>query len=436
MLKALGGPVVPESWRGALPITYHAGPGPTKVRLKLRFDWSIKTIYNVIARINGAEYPDEWIIYGNHHDAWVNGAEDPTSGMVTVMEAGRAIGEMVRQGWKPRRTIILCAWDGEEPALIGSTEWAETHAEELKHKAVVYLNSDSTGKGWLSAGGSHSLERFVNEVAKDVAQPGSDKSIWEAVRDRRLQQAQTDAERERIKGRADLTINALGSGSDYTPFIQHLGIASLDIRIGGQSGGGIYHSVYDTFNWYTRFSDGTFEYSRALAQMNASVVARLADANVLPFEFGNLAETLKRYVEEIEALAKRGAPPQPIDFAELKSAVGAVAENARRYEVALGKAQSEGFARVKDIKSLNRLLYTSERRLTSNEGLPRRPWFKHQVYAPGFYTGYGVKTMPGVREAIEQNQWNEVAPQMKKIAGALQSLAAQIDMATRMLEGQ
>jgi N-acetylated-alpha-linked acidic dipeptidase len=433
LLKALGGAVAPEAWRGALPITYHIGPGATKVHLKLTFDWSLKTLYNVIARIDGSQFPDEWIIYGNHHDGWVNGAEDPTSGMVTVMEAGRAMGEMIKQGWKPKRTIILCAWDGEEQGLLGSTEWVETHAEELKQKAVIYLNSDSTGKGWLGAGGSHTLERFVNEVAKDVAQPGADKSLWEAMRERRLEQAQTEAEKNRIRERKDQPISALGSGSDYTPFIQHLGIASLNTGMGGDGGGGIYHSIYDTFSWYTRFSDGTFEHGRALAQLNASIVARMADADVLPFEFGNLAETVNSYVEELERLARQSS--QPIDFADLKSSVRSLSESARRYEDSLGKAQAAGFAQVKDIKALNRLLYTSERKLTSEEGLPRRAWFKHQIYAPGFYTGYGVKTLPGVREAIEQKQWSEVAPQMKKVIRVMQSLAAQIDSATQMLEG-
>ncbi len=436
LLKSLGGPVAPEPWRGALPITYHVGPGAARVRLKLKFDWSLKTLYNVIARINGSQYPDEWIVYGNHHDAWVNGAEDPTSGMVTVMEAGRAMGEMVKQGWRPKRTIILCAWDGEEQGLLGSTEWVETHAEELKQKAVVYLNSDSTGKGWMNAGGSHTLEAFVNEVSKAIPQPGANKSLWEALRDRRLEQASNEAEKRAIRERADQPIGALGSGSDYTPFIQHLGIASLNTGMGGEGGGGIYHSVYDTFAWYTRFSDGTFEYGRALAQFNSSIVARLADADVLPFGFTNFAETVGRYADEVERLSRQSSPPQPIDFAELRSAVQSLGESARRYEEALAKAQTSGFAQVKDFRSLNRALYTSERKMTSEEGLPRRPWFKHQIYAPGFYTGYGVKTLPGIREAIEQKQWSEVGQQMKKVVDTLRGLASHIDSATRMLEGQ
>src|SRR5262249_32769146 len=257
-----------ESWRGALPITYHVGAGPARVHLKLAFDWSMKTLYDVIAKIEGSQYADEWVIYGNHHDAWVNGAEDPTSGMVTVMEAGRALGELLKQGWKRKRTIILCAWDGEEEGLLGSTEWVETHAEELKQKAVAYLNSDSTGKGWLGAAGSHSLERFLNEVARDIAQPKSDQSALQALRQRRMTQRRTDEDKKEIRERADLRISALGSGSDYTPFLQHLGIAAMNTGFGGDGGGGVYHSVYDSIYWYTKFSDSTFEYGRALAQTN------------------------------------------------------------------------------------------------------------------------------------------------------------------------
>ncbi|MEN3335806.1 MAG: N-acetylated-alpha-linked acidic dipeptidase [Blastocatellia bacterium] len=436
LLKALTGPVAPESWRGALPITYHLGAGPARVHLKLAFDWSIKTLYDVIARIEGSEYPDEWVIYGNHHDAWVNGAEDPTSGMVTVMEAGRAFGELLKQGWKPKRTIILCAWDGEEPALLGSTEWVETHADELQQKAVAYLNSDSTGKGTLGAGGSHSLERFFNEVARDIPQPKTDQSALQAMRLNRMTQARSEEDKKEIRERADLRIGALGSGSDFTPFLQHLGIASMNTGIGGEGGGGIYHSIYDSIYWYTKFSDGTFEYGRALSQANGTIVMRLADADVLPFEFTNLAETFGRYVDEIDKLAKKSMPPKAIDLTKLSAAVRALTDSARRYEEALTKATAKGFQNVKQVKALNQLLYQSERRLTSEQGLPRRPWFKHQIYAPGFYTGYGVKTIPGVREAIEQKQWSDVEPQTKNAAAALQALTAQIDAATRLLEGK
>ena len=431
MLRELTGPVAPDSWRGALPITYHVGAGPARVRLKLAFDWSIKPLYNVIARIEGSTYPDEWVIAGNHHDAWVNGAQDPTSGMVTVLETGRALGELVRQGWRPKRTIVLCAWDGEEQGLLGSTEWVETHGEELRQKAVAYLNSDSTGKGVLNVGGSHSLERFINEVARDVQQPGSSKSVLSAMKERRVEQARTDEDKKELNERTDLRIGALGSGSDYTPFLQHLGVASLNTGFGGDGGGGVYHSVYDSFVWYSKFGDPTFEHGRALSQVNGTIVMRLANADVLPFEFTNVAETIGRYVEEIDKLTMKGKRRRDIDLSPLKSAVKLLAEGARRYEEALVRAGAKGF---KETKALNQLLYQSERKLTSEHGLPRRPWFRHQIYAPGFYTGYGVKTIPGVREAIEEKLWDEVGAEIKKASGTIQALTSQIEAATRMLE--
>jgi len=269
MLREMTGPVAPESWRGALPITYHVGSGPARVHLKVSFDWSIKTLYDVVARIEGSTYPDEWVIFGNHHDGWVNGADDPTSGQVALMETGRSLGELLKQGWRPKRTLILCAWDGEEEGLLGSTEWVETHADELKQKAVAYLNSDSTSKGRLNVGGSHSLERFINEVARDVQQPGGNKSVWDAMKERRVDQARTDEDKKELNERADLRIGALGSGSDYTPFLQHLGIAAMNTGFGGDGGGGVYHSIYDSFAWYTRFGDPTFE-DRKSTRLNSS----------------------------------------------------------------------------------------------------------------------------------------------------------------------
>jgi N-acetylated-alpha-linked acidic dipeptidase len=436
MLRELTGPVAPESWRGALPITYHIGAGPARVRLKLSFEWSIKPLYNVIARIEGSTYPDEWVIAGNHHDAWVNGAEDPTSGMVTVLETGRAFGEMLKQGWRPKRTIILCAWDGEEQGLLGSTEWVETHETELKQKAVAYLNSDSTSKGRLNVGGSHSLERFINEVARDVQQPATLKSVWTTIKEYRIEQARTDEDKKELNERTDLRIGALGSGSDYTPFLQHLGIASMNTGFGGEGGGGIYHSVYDSFAWYSKFGDPTFEHGRALSQLNGTIMMRLANADVLPFEFGNLADTIARYVEEISKLTMKGKRQRDIDLSPLNTAVKSLAEAARRYEGAIGRAGTNGFKQVRQTKELNQLLFQSERKLTSEQGLPRRPWFRHQIYAPGFYTGYGVKTIPGVREAIEQKQWDELDAGIKNANSAIQALTAQVEAASRMLEGK
>lgn len=427
LLKSLSGQVVPESWRGALPITYHVGPGPATVRLKVVSDWSIHTLYNVVARIPGSVYPDEWIIRGNHHDAWVNGADDPVSGMAVVLEEARAFGELLKQGWRPKRTIVFCAWDGEEPGLLGSTEWAEQHAEELKQKAVVYINSDSTGKGFFNASGSHTLERFINDVARAVNDPKGRGSILEAARSRRSRQGRDDGERR------DMRIGALGSGSDYTAFLDHLGVASLNLGFGGESGGGIYHSVYDSFAWYTRFSDTTFECSRTLAQAAGTAIMRLADARILPFEFTNFAETVSGYVDEIAKMSTQSM--KEADISPLRKSAARLRQAADDYDRALRSIANIGDLPA-DAKALNTLLYQSERKLLSDAGLPRREWFKHQIYAPGFYTGYGVKTLPGAREAIEQKNWAEAAEQIKVISRTLDAMSSQIEAAARKLQGQ
>jgi N-acetylated-alpha-linked acidic dipeptidase len=431
LIKSLGGQLVPESWRGSLPLTYHTGPGPATVRLKVMSDWNIRTIYNVIARIEGSVYPDEWIIRGNHHDAWVNGADDPVSGMAAVLEEARSFGELLKQGWRPKRTIIFCAWDGEEPGLLGSTEWVEQHAVELKQKAVAYINTDSTSKGWFNASGSHTLEKFINDAMRSVKDPKGRGSLWDASQARRVESARTEEEKQVVRNRADLRIGALGSGSDYTAFLDHLGIASLNIGFGGDAGGGIYHSIYDSFNWYTKFSDTTFEFGRTLVQAAGTLTIRLADSQILPFEFANFAETVSDYLDEIAKLSRQG-----VDLAPLRQSVEKLKRVSDDYDRALRSfAQNAVFAaeRPPGLKELNKLLYQSERKLLSEAGLPRREWFKHQIYAPGFYTGYGVKTLPGVREAIEQKNWTEALEQVKVVSRTIDSFSAQIEAAARKL---
>lgn len=416
LLRNLGGQVVPENWRGALPITYHMGGDEgAKVRLKVISDWSLHTLYNVVASIEGSAYPDEWIIRGNHHDAWVNGADDPISGMATVLEEARVFGELMKQGWRPKRTIIFCAWDGEEPGLLGSTEWVEQHAEELTQKAVAYINSDSTSKGTFGVSGSHTLERFINDVSRSVSDPKGKGSLWDVMKTRRSEQ---------VGIRADLRIGALGSGSDYTAFLDHLGIASLNVGFGGEGGGGIYHSIYDSFAWYTRFSDATFEYGRTLVQAAGTATMRLADAQVLPFEFTNFAETVEGYLDDVAKL-----PKPNVDLMPLRKSVEKLRQASDNYDRALNAIVRTGTLPVK-LKELNRLLYQSERKLLSSAGLPRREWFKHQIYAPGFYTGYGVKTLPGVREALEQKNWAEASEQVKVISITLDAMSSQIEAAT------
>jgi N-acetylated-alpha-linked acidic dipeptidase len=468
LLAALGGRVAPLEWRGGLGITYHIGPGPAKVHLHVTSDWSLKTLYDVTARIPGATAPDEWVIRGNHHDAWVNGAEDPLSGQVPLLEEARAYGQLLKQGWRPRRTIIYAAWDGEEPALLGSTEWVETHADELATKAVAYLNSDTNDRGYLFMQGSHSLENFINDVARDIEDPETKLSIWKRDQQHGIADARTAEERQELRQRTDLRIEALGSGSDYTPFLQHLGVASLNLGYGGETGGGIYHSIYDDFKWYTTFSDTSFVYGRALAQTVGTAVMRLADAEVVPYQFTGLAETVGRYAKEVAKLLKdtqdtirernrelddglfaattdprepsvppaRQDLPPFLNFAPLDNAVDLLTRAADRYERAFGRAQANGGTALArpEARAVNATLIQSERALASTTGLPRRPWYRHAVYAPGFYTGYGVKTLPGVREAIEQKNWPEAEQQIVVVGKALQAAADVVTRAADQME--
>jgi N-acetylated-alpha-linked acidic dipeptidase len=468
LLAALKGPVAPEGWRGALAITYRIGPGPAKVHLKVKANWDLKTIYNVIVKIPGSSYPDEWVVRGNHHDAWVNGAEDPVAAMAPEMEEARALGELLKQGWKPKRTVIYCSWDGEEEGLLGSTEWAEAHADELRQHAVAYINTDANGRGYLFAGGSHTLEKFLNGVARDITDPEKKISVWKRQQLQRIAEAESPEDREEARNRPDLRIRALGSGSDYTAFLDHLGVASLNLGYGGEDEGGIYHSIYDDFYWYTHFSDTDFAYGRALAQTVGTAVMRLADAELLPFDFTNFADTLSKYVQDLKKLLKtrqdeirernrqieegvftatadpkktsvpppREEVPPYLNFAPLDNALEALTRSAGHYQKACAKAQEKGggaLARA-SLGGVNAKLIESERKLTSSEGLPNRPWFKHQIYAPGAYTGYGVKTIPGVREAIEQKQWQEAEAQIVRVGNILSAEAALIDSAAAELE--
>jgi N-acetylated-alpha-linked acidic dipeptidase len=467
-LSALGGPVAPASWQGALGITYHVGPGPAKAHLKVAFNWNLKPIRDVIARIPGAVYPDEWVIRGNHQDAWVNGSEDPVSGTSPLMEEARTFSELLKQGWKPKRTIIYCAWDGEEPALLGSTEWVEEHADELTKHAAIYINSDSNGRGYLFAGGSHTLQKFIDGVAEDVNDPEKNMPVERRLRLREIRMAKTAQQRRELRSGADLKISALGSGSDYSPFIDHIGIASLNLGYGGEDGGGIYHSIYDDFYWYTHFGDPTFVYGRALAQTAGTAVMRFADADLLPYDFRDFTSTVSDYLDQVENLlknmqaqtreqneeihegvfsattdpTKKFVPPaiEPVpphlNFAPLENAVDALQRSSRRYQTAVKEAEQNGgeaLARAQ-LRDVNELLIESERKLTDPAGLPGRPWYKHEIYAPGLYTGYGVKTLPAVREAIEQKQWTEAGTQIQIVAKVLDGEASLIDSAASELE--
>ena len=463
LLAALGGPVAPGNWRGGLPLTYHLGPGPAQVHLEVAFNWDLEPAYNVIARLEGRERADQWVLRGNHHDAWVNGAADPISGLVALMAEAKAIGALARTGWRPRRTIVFAAWDAEEPGLIGSTEWGEHHADELRERAVAYINTDGNGRGFLNMSGSHTLQRFINEVARDVTDPQTGVSVFDRRHARRLANGATDD----LAATEDHRINALGSGSDYTPFLQHLGIASLNLGFGGESGGGSYHSIFDSFDHYTRFIDPTFEYGIALAQTAGRAVLRLADAELLPWDFTAFEATVTRYADEVIALTdemreeterqnrllrdgrfelaadptKTYAPPDAEDpvphlnFAPVRNALVGLAASARAHDVARrALVAADDRLSTDQAREVDRILFRTERAMTHPDGLPGRSWFVHQIYAPGFYTGYGVKTLPGVREAIEERAWEEAQRQIARLADTLRQVASEVDRATQFLE--
>jgi len=469
LLAALAGPMAPEEWRGSLPIPYHVGPGPAQVHLKVAFNWDIKPVYDVIAKIPGSVEPDEWIIRGNHHDAWVNGAEDPISAQVSLLEEARGLSLLLKQGWKPRRTIIYCAWDGEEPMLLGSTEWVETHADELREHAAVYINTDGNDRGILNMNGSHSLEQFINGVAREIEDPETKMTVWQRAQLTAIAGARSADDRKEIRQRPDLRIGALGSGTDFTAFIDHIGVATLDLSYAGEDEEGIYHSIYDDFYWYTHFSDTDFVYGRALAQTVGTSVMRLADAQALPFDFTDFADTVGMYTKELQKLlsdkqdeirernqeieegmfkatfdprrptvvpVKEAIPPH-LNFAPLQNALDSLTRSATHYQQSLSAIQPnlDHEKLASPLRVLNRELIETERKLTNVDGLPRRSWYKHLLYAPGVYSGYGVKTVPGVREGIEQKRYGEAELEIVRVSKALEDESSQIELAARQLDG-
>ena len=441
----------------------------------MQSDWSLKPIYDVIARIPGSELPDEWVVRGNHHDGWVFGAWDPLSGNSALMAEAKAIGALLKTGWRPRRTLVYASWDGEEPGLLGSTEWVETHAQELKRHAVVYVNSDTNARGFLQANGSHSLQRLVNEVSAGIRDPETDASVQARLRAKlRVDAFQTLAADEQVKrlgqaaaSAADVPIGALGSGSDFTPFLQHLGIATLDLSYEGEADNeGVYHSIYDSFDHFVRFGDPGFVYGIAEAQTVGHLILRVADADVLPLQFSDAAEAFDGYVHELHKLAYdegehaqtleelrrahafelASDPTRPVgppaseaevpylNLAPLDDAMARLKRSARAYDQALADADAKGVALdAAQRGQLDTVLQGVEQALTSDGGLPGRPWYKHLIYAPGLYTGYGAKTIPGVREAIEQRRWGETAQYIGITARAIENYCDRLDAATALL---
>ena len=460
LLRALGGPVAPSAWRGALPFTYHVGPGPATVRVHLEFDWNLEPAYNVIARMEGSEFPDEWVMRGNHRDGWAMGAGDPISGHVAMMEEARAVGVLAQGGQRPKRTIVYASWDAEEPGLLGSTEWAEHHADELREKAVAYINTDGNGRGFLRMGGSHTLERLVNQVAHEIEDPQTGVTVWERAPAQRAVSGDEEA-----TTRTDLRISPIGSGSDYTPFLQHLGIATLNISYGGENGGGSYHSQFDSFEHYTRFGDPDFSYGVTLAKTTGRLTLRLANADVLPMRFENFSDNVGLYAVEVMELledtrastdrrnqlvalnaydlasdpTKTYVPPSAEDevpflnFAPVQNAGRRLEASSKALDVEMQRVMRTG-ATAAEAQALNRVLKTTERLMTNDEGLPRRPWYRHQIYAPGFHTGYGVKTLPGIREAIELRNWDEATEHIGLVADMLDRVSEALEQATRILK--
>ncbi|HKI94578.1 MAG TPA: transferrin receptor-like dimerization domain-containing protein [Gemmatimonadales bacterium] len=424
-LRHLTGPVAPESWRGALPITYHIGPGGSVAHLALKFDWKSRPLYDVIARVPGARSGDQWILYGNHHDAWVNGAEDPLSGQVALDETARAVGALLKTGWRPDRTLIFAAWDGEEWGLLGSTEWAEDHQAELRQKLVAYLNSDTNNRGWLRVAGSHALEVFFEQVARDIRDPKTGKSVLDAA---------LAHDKDSV-----FTIGALGSGSDYTAFLDFLGVASANAAYGGATHSGIYHSIYDSYDFYTRFLDTNFVYGVAESQTTATALLRLADAPVLPFDFTHPARRYKAYADEIAKEAAKNPKLEGLDLSRLMAALDRLERAAAHFDTVYAGVDSLSAERVQrrwgDLERANETIYQTERALTSDAGLPHRPWFHHLIYAPGYYTGYGVKTMPGLREAVEDVPDLATAQREgMRVARAIDRYADQINLASAELQ--
>jgi len=469
-LASLDGPVAPASWRGALPITYHVGPGGGRAHLAIRSDWSRKPLYDVIAVMKGSRWPDQWVIRGNHRDGWVFGAQDPLAGQTALMEEAKSIGALARAGWRPKRTLVYASWDGEEPGLLGSTEWAETHAAELQAKAVLYVNSDSNDRGFLNVDASYSTRRLVDEAGGDVADPETGAS----VRDRAMAVLQVNAlalnAQETLKARArtaagggDMPVGDLGSGSDYTVFVQHLGVATINLGYGGEGESrGVYHSAYDTFEHYQRFGDPGFVYGVVLAKTGGRLVLRTAEAELLPFQFTDLAVRVAEEVGEVKkllvaereksitvdrliaqkAFALASDPTRPwgpldfeipvpvLDFTALDAATARLAASAAAYDQAAAGAPSASPERLGEA---NAILQGAEQALTDARGLPGRPWYRHLIYAPGVLTGYGAKTLPGVREAIEGRRWPEAGEFIARTAEVLNALGKRLDAATKLL---
>lgn len=418
LLQALEGKNVPSGWQGGLPFAYHTGPGPAVVHVKTEMDFQVRPIWNVIGRIDGAVEPDRWVILGNHRDAWVFGAVDPSSGSSVMLEVARGLGELLKRGWRPRRTVILASWDGEEFGLLGSTEWVEHHAQMLRAQAVAYLNVDSAVSGQrFGASATPSLAGLIRHVTRDVVDPASGKSVYESWRQRpRVREGRPEDQTD-----SEPRVGRLGSGSDYTPFLQHLGIAAVDMGFGGDYG--VYHSIYDSFHWMEKFGDPTFAYHRTAAQVWGLIALRLAEAEVLPFDYTEYAKQLHNYVQEIEARLDK--PRDTLDLTPLRQAIALFNAAALLAQAETERARNTS-ATAKDRRDLNDRLMLTERAFIDPDGLPRRPWYKHVIYAPGLYAGYAADILPGLARAIKDQNWEAARAHIQHLSRIIERAATHL----------
>jgi N-acetylated-alpha-linked acidic dipeptidase len=414
ILQALKGPSVPQGWQGALPFRYHlgqvGGSGGVKVHLVSEQDYERRTIWDVIGKVKGTEYPDDWVVAGNHRDAWVYGAVDPNSGTAAMLEAVHGIGALLREGWRPKRTMVFASWDAEEEGLIGSTEWVEQHVKALEN-AVIYINVDVAVSGpEFSASAVPSLKQFVREVTRAVPSPlgGTVYEQWLSshaeVNEHRMSNAAQDGE---------VRVGDLGSGSDYTPFLQHAGVPSTDIGSGGPYG--VYHSVFDNYAWYTMNADPNFVYLQEMARVFGLESLRMADTDVLPYDYVAYSHEISSYLEMARRKAnelKLGA----VDFAPAGLADGRFASAAQRI-------RGMQYLPPADAAQLNTALRETENDFLTMAGLPNRPWYRHTIYAPGEYTGYAAVVIPGVNEAIDARNPDRTRQQLEVLTQALDRAA-------------
>ncbi len=422
ILEQLGGPIVPHEWQGALPFAYHIGPGPVKVHLDLQQEYAYRTIWDVIGTVEGTMYPNEWVVAGNHRDAWVYGAVDPNSGTAAMLETVHGIGALLAQGWKPKRKIVFASWDAEEEGLIGSTEWAEQHEHQLDH-AVAYFNTDVGVAGPdFSASAVPSLKQFLRQVTTEVPSPkgGSVYDAWkqkDAFEKKNASSSEGHKNHPNAQVENDVPVGDMGSGSDFTPFIQHLGVPSTDIGSGGPYG--VYHSVFDNYNWFIKNADPTFVYEQEMARVFGLEILHMANTDVLPYDYVTYGKEIQSYIDA----AKKRAPEAGLvglDFAEATTA-------AKRFTTAATSVKARQSSASGDLKTLNTALRAAESDLLNPAGLPNRAWFRHTIYAPGEYTGYAAVVIPGVNEAIDANDAKRAQAQIATLADALNRAAATLE---------